>query len=85
MYPTVFGCRVNIETAFTFLNSGKSHLENESCFWVNLGCYHCQLGRLKEAGECVRKSIDLDKSYKAMALDDEDLEPLWERFTVERP
>lgn len=73
----------NIEAAFEFLKNGQSHLEGEACFWFNLGCYHCQLGRLKEAGECVRKAIDLDRSYQAMALDDEDLEPLWDSLAVD--
>ncbi len=50
-----------------------------------MGCYHCQLRRLEEAGECVRKAIDLDRSYQAMALEEEDLEPLWESFAVEWP
>jgi len=60
----------DIETAFTFLKSGQSCLEDEACFWFNLGCYHCQLGRLKDAKECVRKAVDLDRSYQELVLEE---------------
>src|SRR2546425_128141 len=45
----------------------------------NLACYACQLGRLEEAREWLRKAMDLgdEKEIKTRALDDPDLEPLW--------
>jgi|ERR1700722_3923653 len=45
----------------------------------NLACYDCQLGHLKEALKWLEKAIDLagKKDIRAMALDDPDLEPLW--------
>lgn len=45
----------------------------------NLACYDCQLGNLKEALQWVQKAIDLagKKDIRLMALDDPDLEPLW--------
>jgi tetratricopeptide (TPR) repeat protein len=45
----------------------------------NLACYCCQLGNLKEALQWLEKAIDLagKKDIRAMALDDPDLEPLW--------
>jgi predicted Zn-dependent protease len=45
----------------------------------NLACYCCQLGNLKEALQCLGKAIDLagKKDIRVMALDDPDLEPLW--------
>lgn len=72
----------NVEAAFEFLQKGEPCLENEPCFWFNLGCYHCQLGRLDEAKECVGRAIELDRNYRAMALEDEDLEPLWDSWAV---
>lgn len=42
------------------------------------------LGRLYDAGKCVRKAIDLDKSYQVMVVENEDLEPLRESFVMER-
>jgi len=49
----------------------------------NLACYACQLGRLEEAREWLRKAMDLgdEKEIKTRALDDPDLEPLWANIT----
>ena len=44
----------------------------------NLGCYACQLGDIDQAKERVGKAIKLDAKFKMLALDDPDLEPLWE-------
>ena len=46
----------------------------------NLACYCAQLGQLDAAQEHLHKSYELGdaKQIKLMALDDEDLKPLWE-------
>ena len=44
----------------------------------NLGCYACLLGAMEEAKKFVGDAIKLDSKYKIMALDDADLEPLWD-------
>ena len=48
----------------------------------NLACYACQLGNLKEARDWLKKAIDMagTNEVKLMALDDPDLEPLWEEI-----
>lgn len=45
----------------------------------NLACYSCQLGKLEEAKELLKKARDLagKKDIRLMALNDPDLEPLW--------
>ena len=44
----------------------------------NLACYACQLGLLDLARDWLRKAFAIDSGrYKAMALKDSDLEPLW--------
>jgi tetratricopeptide (TPR) repeat protein len=45
----------------------------------NLACYACQLGDLKEAFQWLEKAIDIASKddIRQMALDDPDLEPLW--------
>jgi predicted Zn-dependent protease len=45
----------------------------------NLACYECQLGNLKAAWDWLEKTFDMkdSKEVKLMALDDENLEPLW--------
>jgi len=49
----------------------------------NLACYYCQLGDLKEAFQWLKKAIDLagKKDIRLMALDDPDLEPLWDQIS----
>lgn len=47
----------------------------------NLGCYACQLGDMEEAKQRVGRAISLDAHFRAVALDDPDLEPLWDIFS----
>jgi hypothetical protein len=44
----------------------------------NLACYASVTGRMVEAKEGLRSAIKLDKDIRALALDDEDLKPLWD-------
>jgi hypothetical protein len=46
----------------------------------NLACYASVTGRMEEAKEGLRHAIDLDKDIRALALDDEDLKPPWDRI-----
>ena len=52
----------------------------DSMIQYNLACYCAQLGQLDAAQEYLDKSYDLGdaKQIKLIALDDEDLKPLWE-------
>ena len=52
----------------------------DSTIQYNLACYSAQLGQLDAAKEYLHKSYELGdaKQIKLMALDDEDLKPLWE-------
>ena len=44
----------------------------------NLACYASVTGRMEEAKERLRHAIELDKDIRGLALDDEDLKPLWD-------
>jgi hypothetical protein len=44
---------------------------------LNLACYASVAGPMEEAKERLRHSIELDKDIRELALDDEDLRPLW--------
>ncbi len=48
----------------------------------NLSCYACQMGRLEEAREWLQRAVKNGgkENIKVMALNDEDLEPLWEEI-----
>ena len=47
----------------------------------NLARYASVTGRMVEAKERLRHAIELDKDVRGLALDDEDLRPLWEWIT----
>ena len=44
----------------------------------NLACYASVAGRMEEAKERLRLVIELDKAARRLALEDEDLKPLWD-------
>ena len=44
----------------------------------NLACYASVTGRMEDAKERLRDAIELDKDVRKLALDDEDLRPLWD-------
>ena len=47
----------------------------------NLACYASVTGRMVEAKERLWHAIELDKDVRELALDDEDLRPLWDWIT----
>jgi hypothetical protein len=49
----------------------------------NLACYECQLGDTDGAKMRLRRAIEIDLAFRSIALEDEDLEPLWETLSVE--
>lgn len=60
-------------------------VEKFPALWLigfNLACYSCRLGNLPEAMSWLGQAIDLagKKNIRTLALDDEDLEPLWARI-----
>ena len=44
----------------------------------DLACYASVTGRMEAAKERLRHAIELDKDIRILALDDEDLRPLWD-------
>ena len=69
----------SVKAAWDALLPAADKFPSQPMIAFNLACYACQLGRLEEAGEWLRKAIDLgdEKEIKTRALDDPDLEPLW--------
>ena len=70
----------SIEAAQTILLEGFERFPNDAMTNYNLGCYACLLGDMDNAKRFVGEAIKLDSKYKLMALDDPDLESLWETF-----
>jgi predicted Zn-dependent protease len=55
---------------------------NDPIMRYNLACYECQLGRVEQAKNWLEKAFKLGgrKRIKLMALEDPDLEPLWQQM-----
>ncbi|MDB4683849.1 tetratricopeptide repeat protein [bacterium] len=69
-----------IEKAKAVLDEAAKLFPTEWTVQYNLACYCSQLGQLYAAQEYLNKSYELGdaQKIKLMALDDEDLKPLWE-------
>jgi hypothetical protein len=78
-----------LEEAFEFLVSG--HLSGylgqpaRGMYWFRLACLHCQLGRQKEALDCVGQAVDGHEDFREAAFEEGDLEPLWDSMAVKWP
>ena len=48
----------------------------------NLACYECQLGNLESAKRYLEEAIKMKPGMRAAALDDPDLEPLWDSLAT---
>lgn len=70
----------SVESANDILLDAVKKFPRDALTRFNLGCYACQMGEIKLAKEWVRQAIDFDPKFKLLALDDPDLEPLWETF-----
>ena len=74
--------RVNgggVEKAKLLLDEAAKLFPDDDMIQYNLACYCAQLGQLDAAQEHLDKSYELGdaRQIKLMALDDEDLKPLW--------
>jgi tetratricopeptide (TPR) repeat protein len=68
----------SIDQARIILVNAIERMSNVAIFHYNLACYLCQLGDLEEAKEALHRAFKLEPQYRVMALDDEDLKPLWD-------
>ena len=69
-----------VEKAKPVLLEAAKLFPDDDTIQYNLACYCAQLGQLDAAQEHLDKSYELGdaKQIKLIALDDEDLKPLWE-------
>ena len=68
----------NIEKAEAILLRAQAIHPKVAMIAFNLACYASVTSRLEEAKERLRHAIALDKEIRRLALDDEDLRPLWD-------
>lgn len=67
------------QAAFDILQPVSEKFPEEPTIPYNLACYVCQLGKLTEAREWLKRAFAIggEKQMKLMALNDADLKPLW--------
>jgi hypothetical protein len=64
--------------AKALLVAGQSVLKGEAVFHFMLGSCECQLGNLEAAKAEVERAFELDGSLRRPALNEPDLQPLWD-------
>jgi Flp pilus assembly protein TadD len=68
----------SVEKAEIILLRAQAIHPKNALIAFNLACYASVTGRIEEAKVRLRRAIKLDKDIRGLALDDEDLKPLWD-------
>lgn len=67
----------SIQTAKEILLNAESQFPKEAVIPYNLACYECQLSNLESAKNYLKQSFRIDLKWRITALDDPDLQSLW--------
>ena len=67
----------SIHAAKSILTKALELHPDEPAIHYNLACYECQMGNLSDAKKHLMQATKADVKFRAMALDDPDLEPMW--------
>jgi hypothetical protein len=72
----------SVQAAWDALVPAAGKFPKVSIIPFNLACYACQMGKMVEAMDWLRKAIAIgdSKKVKRMALDEKDLAPLWKEI-----
>jgi len=68
----------SVEAAREILLNAEPKFPKEAVISYNLACYECQLGNLETANNYLKHAFLIDSSWRISALEDGDLQPLWE-------
>jgi Flp pilus assembly protein TadD len=68
----------SVEVAEAILLRAQTIHPKVAMIAFNFACYASFAGRMEEAKERLRHAIELDKEARKLALEDEDLRPLWD-------
>jgi tetratricopeptide (TPR) repeat protein len=69
---------ISIEAAKEILLNAESKFPKEAVIKYNLACYECQLGNVEAAKNYLKQVFEIDANWRLKALDDQDLQLLWE-------
>jgi tetratricopeptide (TPR) repeat protein len=68
----------SIAAAKEILLNAEAKFPKETIIKYNLACYCCQMGDVENAKNYLKKAFEIDSSWRSLALEDEDLKPLWD-------
>ena len=71
----------SVEKAEAILLKAQAIHPKVAMIAFNLACYASVTGRMEDAKARLRHAIELDRDIRELALDDEDLRPLWDWTT----
>jgi tetratricopeptide (TPR) repeat protein len=67
----------SIEAAKQILIKAEPKFPKEAIIKYNLACYFCQTRETETAKNYLKQAFKIDSNCRTMALDDPDLQPLW--------
>jgi lipopolysaccharide biosynthesis regulator YciM len=67
-----------IESAEAILLRARQLHRDNAMIEFNLACYASVACRFEEAKQRLKRAVELDKQFQQLAIDDEDLRPLWD-------
>ena len=70
----------SIQAAKRILLEAVEQHPQHALMHYNLACYECQLGDLEVGKTRLEHALKIDPQLRVMALDDEDLKPLWDQI-----
>ncbi len=72
----------SIDEAHAILKRAEGVHPDDATIQFNLACYEAQLGNLDQAKAHLKRATRIEPKFRLMALDDPDLEPLWESLAA---
>jgi tetratricopeptide (TPR) repeat protein len=67
----------SIDIATEILLNAEAKFPKEAAIPYNLACYYCQLKEIEKAKRYLEKAFEIDLNWRLAALEDEDLQSLW--------
>ncbi|MEY2484611.1 MAG: hypothetical protein QOG67_2318 [Verrucomicrobiota bacterium] len=71
----------SVESAKRILQKALETHPNDANVHYNLSCYESRLQHFRKAQRHLARAIQLDSRFQLIALNDQDLEPLWEKLS----
>jgi tetratricopeptide (TPR) repeat protein len=68
----------SIQAAKEVLLNAEPKFPKEAAVKYNLACYFCQTGDIRDAKRYLKKAFEIDLNWRVAALEDADLQPIWD-------